>query len=156
MKTREIKELQVVRVEYIAEDGEVFYRQEDCEQYEKSILFVAKKNLTRLNTEYMSVYDLLLEGCDDTEVEVFDIQTEKDLDNLKKYLYLNARQHGASEFDLEHSDIQNITIGHEVIIWWSYDKDNFYIQGNGSLDSYLEFIRNNFKTCLEKKRENPQ
>ena len=38
MKVKEIKEMQevVVRTEYIASDGKVFYRLEDCEEWERS------------------------------------------------------------------------------------------------------------------------
>ena len=72
---------------------------------------------------------------------VFDIQTERDLDNLKKYLYLKTRQNGAKENDIENSNINNITSGHEVLIWWNYENDFFYIYGNGSLEAYLDVIR---------------
>ena len=156
MTTNEVKEMRVVRVEYIAEDGEIFHTAEDCMNYEKSVLFVARKNLVKLNTKYMSVYNLLEEGCDDTEIEVFDIQTEKDLDNLKKYLYLKARQNGAKEDDIEKSNINNITSGHEVLIWWSYDNDFFYIYGNGSFEAYLNVIRKNFNRCIGKEENNAE
>ena len=41
MKTNEIKRTieEVVCVEYIAEDGQVFYDKEECKKYEESALF---------------------------------------------------------------------------------------------------------------------
>ena len=51
MKVNEIKETktveEVVRVEYIAEDGQVFRSEEECKKYEESALFAISKQLRR-------------------------------------------------------------------------------------------------------------
>ena len=51
MKMNEIKKTveQVVRVEYIAEDGTVFSSEVECRTYEESALFVISNKLKKLN-----------------------------------------------------------------------------------------------------------
>jgi hypothetical protein len=162
MKVNEIKKTveQVVRVEYIAEDGKIFRSEDECRKYEESALFVASNELKRLNVnKYSSVYDLIGEGSEDDEVEIFDIQTEKDLENLKRYLYLTARKNGASESHIKGAFksvdgkrkeyvFENVTIGHEVIVCWSYDKDWFWVHRDGSIEVYLSFLRDKMQKLI--------
>lgn len=156
MRVNEIKRErtieEVVRVEYIAEDGQVFYNEEECKKYEESALFAVSKQLKKLHTKSLSVYSLLAEGCEDDEVEIFDIQTDKDLENLKRYLYLKAKKNGATEdgiktcFTAENEKRKDyvfdaVTKGHEVIICWSYDRDHFWVHRDGSIEGYLNYLR---------------
>ena len=57
MRVNEIKRTieEVVRVEYIAEDGQVFYNEDECKKYEESALFAVSKQLKRLNTKELSM-----------------------------------------------------------------------------------------------------
>ena len=155
---------QVVRIEYIAEDGQVFRDPEECKKYEESALFAISKQLKRLHTKDISVYDLLSEGCEEDEVEIFDIQTEKDLENLRRYLYLKAIKNGAREQYLEdcfkskdgvRKDyvFDGVTIGHEVIICWSYDKDHFWVHRDGSIEGYLSYLRDRMTKLITPEKE---
>lgn len=160
MRVNEIKKTveQVVRVEYVAEDGQIFYNEEECKKYEESALFAVSKQLKRLNIKELNMYSLLDEGCEDDLVEIFDIQTEKDLENLKRYLYLNAKKNGASDQTVKecftacgHREdyvIDNITIGHEVIICWNYDRDWFWTHRDGSIEGYLSFLRDRWTKLI--------
>ena len=153
MRTNEIKRTveQVVRVEYIAEDGTVFSNEEECKKYEESALFVVSKQLKKLSGKYISVYTMLDEGCDDQPVEIFDIQTDKDLENLQRYLYLRAIKNGGLEkYVKENLDttFSHVTSGHEVIIWWSYDEDGFYAYGDGSIEGYLNDLRKKWTALI--------
>ena len=156
MKINEIKRErtieEVVRVEYIAEDGQVFYNEEECKKYEESALFAVSKELKRLNVKDISVYSLLDEGSEEDEVEIFDVQTDRDLENLRRYLYLKARKNGASESsvkdcftseDGKRKDyvFDSVTKGHEVIVCWNYDCDWFWVHRDGSIEGYLSFLR---------------
>ena len=155
MKRNEIKETRevVVRTEYVAEDGQVFYNEEECKKYEESALFAVSKELKKLNVKkFNSVMDLIGEGNDDDEVEIFDIQTDRDLENLRRYLYLTLKKNGASESSVEECFISKdgvrkdyvfdgITIGHEVIIGFSYDQDWFWTYKDGSIEGYLGWLR---------------
>lgn len=154
MKRNEIKRTieEVVRVEYVAEDGQVFYNEDECRKYEDSALFAISKQLKRLNTKEISVYSFLGEGSEEDAVEIFDVQTDKDLENLRRYLYLKARKYGASESSIKdcftsadgkRSDyvFDGVTIGHEVIICWSYDCDWFWVHRDGSIEGYLSYLR---------------
>ncbi len=149
MKVNEIKKMveQVVRVEYVADDGTVFYDKKECEKYEESALFAIQKNLKRLHVAPITQYDLIEEGSDDSSLEIFDVQTEKDLENLKRYLYLVLSNNGVSETEINQyfeKQFSNITIGHEVIIFWYYEDDGFYVYGDGSLNGYFEYVKNKY------------
>lgn len=154
MRTEEIKETKVVGTRYIAEDGTIFLSQEECQKYEKSALFVTRSKLKLIaetNEEEFGVT-----GCYDDPVEVFDIQTQEDLDNLKAYLYLVLSIHGVRNIDdyfnnsaYKHSFV-DVTSGHEVIIWWSYDQDHFWTYGDGSIEAYVEHARQEALNAIEK------
>lgn len=166
MKKNEIKRTieEVVRVEYIAEDGTVFYNEEECKKYEESALYVASNNLKRLTTGYTSMYDFNEDGSEDYEVEIFDVQTKEDLDNLKRYLYLKAIKNGASEkyvndcftsVNGKRKDyvFDNVTIGHEVMVFWSYEQDWFWVYGDGSINGYCEWLKERFAKIIAPKGE---
>ena len=169
MRTNEIKRTveEVVRVEYIAEDGTVFRSEEECKKYEESALFAISKELKRLTKDNTSQYEINDNfSCDDT-VEIFDVQTEKDLENLRRYLYLVLKKHGASDstvkecFTSEDGKRKNhvfdsVTIGHEVLIFWNYDNDWLWVYNDGSINGYCEFFRERITKLItpETKEEN--
>lgn len=83
-RTKTIEE--VVRTDYIAEDGEVFTDKEECERYEDSALFALSKQLKRLTERpVISQYDINDDCSDEYAVEIFDIQSEYDLEILRRY-----------------------------------------------------------------------
>lgn len=145
----------IVRTEYITEDGTVFYSQESALNYEKSALFVVSRKLKRLNTECASMYDLIDWGSDDAEIEIFDVQNNEDLENLGRYLYLKLSSYGYSNDEIEKNfrDFASVTIGHEVIIEWSCEKDAFYFYGDGSLNGYFDYIKERYNRIIAPKQE---
>lgn len=168
MKKNEIKRTieEVVRVEYIAEDGQVFYNEEECAKYEESALFAVSKRLKKLNKEWISHYSLLETGCEEDELEIFDVQTKEDLDNLRRYLYLKATKNGASEKSIKECFtsvdgvarkdyvFDNVTVGHEVLIFWSYDNDWFWVYKDGSLDGYCNWLKDQYAKIITPKEDN--
>lgn len=148
MKTNEVKETRevVVRTEYIAEDGTVFRSEEECKKYEESALFAINKELKRLNNKKYGVseYDIYDECSEDCLVEIFNAETEKDIENIRRYVYLKS----ASSPDVE---LPNITAGHEVIIHWNYDRDSCWAIGNGSIDAFCNYIKNNLMGLITPK-----
>jgi hypothetical protein len=166
MKKNEVKRTieEVVRVEYIAEDGTVFSSEEECKKYEASALFVVSKKVKKLSGKYSSVYSLLNDGSEENELEVFDVQTQEDLDNLKRYLYLTAIQNGATDKTISDAFksesgrrkeyvFDSVTVGHEVLIFWSYDKEWFWVHRDGSLNAYLDWIRDNYNKIVNKENK---
>ena len=164
MKSKQQKTIEeVVRVEYIAEDGLVFYNEEECKKYEASALFAISKSLKRLSGKWASICDLMDDGSDECELEIFDIQTEGDLENLRRYLYLKAMENGASEKSIKEcftsADgvtrkdyvFDNVTIGHEVLIFWGYDQDWFWTYKDGSLEGYLSWIKDKYTKIVTPK-----
>jgi hypothetical protein len=169
MKKNEIKRTktieEVVRVEYIAEDGTVFYDEAEALKYEESALFAVSKKLKRLSDVSTTPYDLLEEGSDEAGLEIFDVQTEEDLENLRRYLYLTLTKNGASENSIKDcftSDgvhrkdfvFDNVTIGHEVLIFWGYDEDWFWVYKDGSLDGYFSWLRDKYNKLITPKENN--
>jgi hypothetical protein len=156
-RTRTIEE--VVTTEYIAEDGQVFYKEEECKQYEESALFAVSKRLKKMTHKWTSIYQLIEEGSDECELEIFDVQTDEDLELLRRYLYLKLTRHGASEkcikscFTSEDGKRQNfvfdnVTSGHEVLVFWSYDNDWFWVYKDGSLDGYCSWLREKYNKII--------
>lgn len=167
MKKNEIKRTveQVIRVEYIAEDGQTFTNEEECRKYEESALFAVNNKLKRLTTEWTSIYQLNEEGSDECELEIFDIQTESDLENLRRYLYLKAIKNGAKDenikpcftsIDGRRSDFvfDNVTAGHEVLVFWTYDSDWFWVYKDGSLNGYFEWLKEKYTKIITPKENN--
>ena len=164
MRKNEIKKTveEIVGVEYIAEDGTVFNTVEECEKYEESALFVVSNKLKRLNTKETYINDFNDEGSCDCELEIFDIQTEEDLNNLRRYLYLKAITNGATEKGIkdaftsedgkrENFVFDNVTIGHEVLVFWSYDKDWSWVYKDGSLNGYFELLKERYDKIVTPK-----
>ena len=85
MRTNEIKRTveEVVRVEYIAEDGQVFRSEEECKKYEESALFAISKQMKRMtNKKFVSQYDINDDCSDEYEVEIFNAENEKDIEEI--------------------------------------------------------------------------
>ena len=167
MKKNEIKRTieQVVRVEYIAEDGTIFHNEAECIKYEESALFAVSKRLKKLSANDVSVYDFNEDGSDENRLEIFDVQTEEDLENLRRYLYLTLAKNGASESSInecfksvdgrrEDFVFDGVTCGHEVMIFWSYDNDWFYVYGDGSLEGYFNWLRSKYTKIITPKEDN--
>lgn len=167
MKKNEIKKTveEVVRVEYIAEDGKVFWDEAECRKYEESALFAVSERLKRLNHKYTSMYDLTESGSEEDEVEIFDIQTPEDLENLRRYLYLTMTQNRATETMIKdcftgdgvtrvNLVFDNVTVGHEVLIFWGYDKDWFWVHNDGSLAGYFSWLKDNYTKIITPKETN--
>lgn len=168
MKKNEIKKTEtierVVSVEYIAEDGMVFYNEEECKKYEESALFAVSKKLKRLSGVNTSIYDFIEEGCEDNSLEIFDVQTEEDLETLRRYLYLTLCKNGASDNSIKECFtsvdgtrnnfvFDNVTCGHEVMIFWSYDEDWFWVYKDGSLNGYFDWLRDKYNKIVAPKEE---
>ena len=163
MKRNEIKEMveRVKAVQFIAEDGTIFYSESECREYEESALFAVSKNLKRLSKPKSSIYDLNNDGCEENELEIFDIQTSEDLENLRRYLYLKLSKNGASETTIkslfEDGGSRNdyvfdgVTYGHEVMVFWSYDGDWAWTYKDGSLDGYFKWLRGQYDKIITPK-----
>ena len=172
MKVNEIKETktveEVVRVEYIAEDGQVFRSEEESKKYEESALFAISKELKRLTEKDCVSQNDINDGLSyDDMVEIFDVQTERDLENLRRYLYLKMRKNGASEDSVKECFtskdgkrdkyvFDGVTAGHEVMIFWNYDEDWFWVYNDGSINGYCEFFRENITKLITSKENNEQ
>jgi len=153
MKINEIKKTveEVVRVEYIAEDGTVFRDKEECEKYEKSALVVVSNKLKRLNKNDASWESLLCISYDDSGLEIFDIQDQEDLDNLCQYVVLTLSENHAYKDEIERApqEINACGVGHEVMVFWSCEKEYMYVFGDGSFNAYIKYLKENYEKILK-------
>ena len=117
-----------------------------------------------MNTKETYINDFNDEGSCDCELEIFDIQTEEDLNNLRRYLYLKAITNGATEKGIkdaftsddgkrENYVFDSVTIGHEVLVFWSYDKDWFWVYKDGSLNGYFESLKERYDKIVTPKED---
>ena len=172
MKVNEIRKTEtiekLVRTEYIAEDGTVFSNEEECKKYEESALFAISKELKRLTEkDRVSQNDINDNLSYDDMVEIFDVQTERDLENLRRYLYLKMRKNGASEDSVKECFtskdgkrdkyvFDGVTTGHEVMIFWNYDEDWFWVYNDGSINGYCDFFTEKITKLIAPKENNEQ
>lgn len=156
MKVNEVRKTEtiekLVKIEYIAEDGTVFSNEEECKKYEESALFAISKELKRLDNKKngASEYDIYDECSEEYLVEIFN--AERDIENIRRYVYLKALSN-SSYARKEDVDLPNITAGHEVIIHWNYDGDSCWTIGNGSIDAFCGYIRENLMSLITPKEE---
>lgn len=166
MKKNEIKRTieQVVKVEYIAADGTVFSNEDECKKYEESALFAVSGRLKRLTKKWTTQEELISNSYDDSEIEIFDVQTEEDLVNLRQYLYLKVIHNGSSDenakacFSSEDGKrkdfvFDSVTIGHEVIIFWTYENDWFWVYKDGSLQGYFDYTKEKYSKITSAEEE---
>lgn len=156
MKRNEIKETRevVVRTEYIAEDGQVFYDADECKKYEESALFAISKQLKPItNKDYVSQYDINDDCSDEYKVEIFNAENDKDIEVIRRYVYLKASSEHKYPIPKSDVDLPNITSGHEVMIFWNYDRDCCWSYGDGSINAYCNHIRENIMSVIKPKTE---
>lgn len=142
------------KIEFIAEDGTVFRSEKKWKKYEESALLAISKELKRLDNKKnrTSEYDIY-NGCSDEYlVEIFNAETERDIENIRRYVYLKALSN-ISYARKEDVDLPNITAGHEVIIHWNYDGSSCWAIGNGSIDAFCGYIRENLMSLITPKEE---
>ena len=158
MRVNEIRKTEtnekLIRPEYNAEDGTVFKSEKKKKKYEESALFAISKELKRLDNKKngASEYDIYDECSDEYLVEIFNAETERDIENIRRYVYLKALSN-SSYARKEDVDLPNITAGHEVIIHWNYDVDSCWTIGNGSIDAFCDYIRGNLMSLITQKKE---
>ena len=142
MKINEVKETRevLVRTEYIAEDGEVFNKREECEKYEESAIFAMSKKLKRLHKKNTVHSDIFEECSCDCYVEIFNAETEVDVDNIRRYARLKG-----------DTDLSRITPGHVVIVFWDYECGYCWTFGDGSLNALLDLIKSNVENIITPK-----
>lgn len=161
MKVNEIKRTQevLVRTEYVAEDGTTFRTKEECEKYEESALFAIAKKLKRLTPKDTAQAAILDSFSEEDALEIYQVDTDIDLENLRRYLYLKLQAHGASEKSImscfksdndkrEDYVFDGVTAGHEVMIFFSYDGDWFWVYGDGSIKGFCDYITKRITACI--------
>jgi hypothetical protein len=155
MTTREIKKMveQVVRVEYIATDGTVFYNEAECKKYEESAKAILSSKLKKLG--FTTEWDILETGNAEDPIEIFDVATSDDLENLKRYLYVLSKEYyknNESKISEKMRTLEKLTYGHEVLVFMGYDND-FFVLGDGSFDAWLNSIRTRMEKFMNGLKE---
>lgn len=98
----------------------------------------------------------------DEYTRVFEVPTEKELEKLKRYLYLKATE-GMSIYrdgkwynnycdsaSLNRVDLSGLTYGHKIITFWSYEDDCCWMYGDGSLEAYANYAKERMEKAITK------
>jgi hypothetical protein len=85
--------------------------------------------------------DINDEASDEHDVEIYDIQTPEELVELKRYLLKTVSEaKSCDEVDCFNEHIKEtfgrLTFGHEIVITYGWNRECFYIEGNGSAEDY--------------------
>ena len=86
---------------------------------------------------------------------------------LDKIAENEMRKNGASEDSIKECFtskdgkrnkyvFDNVTAGHEVMIFWNYEEDWFWVYNDGSINGYCEFFRENITKLITPKEKNEQ
>lgn len=138
---KEVTKIETI-TEYEAADGTIFKDKIECERYEESALFAVKSTLKKLNSRSLEESEIFGAACADTNVEIYDVQTNEDLMRLKMYCNLRTRGVGYG------SSLEKITFGHEVMIVFNYEYSYCWTYADGSIEGILNSIREKFKSAI--------
>lgn len=86
--------------------------------------------------------DIFEECSCDCYVEIFNAETEVDIDNIRRYARLKG-----------DTDLSRITPGHEVIVFWDHEYEYCWTFGDGSLNALLDLIKSNVENIITPKDE---
>ena len=154
IKTTETIEKVIAR-EYIAFDGQKFETEEECKKYEGSAFAVVKNKLKRIVVDNLD--EVNPEGCGDSEIEIFDISTADQLDNLKQYAMLKIEFHNpymtSKGIENNAKNLNSLTYGHEVMICWSYNYDTVWCYGDGSIKAYGNYFEGLYTYLIDRERK---
>lgn len=135
--TREVKEVNG----YIADDGTWFKHKDDCQRYEESAKMVVRAMIKEKIVGTCSQYELLGGGCDDIDIEFFNIDSMETLELANRYAKLAGYSGERLMFKTED-------IGKIVGIEWDYDHIDCWRFGN--IDEVIENIRKQYKKKILK------
>ena len=140
---REIKEEVIVGYEAI--DGTTFKDKEQCIKYEETAEAVIKAKikpyLLGVSTEY-EFYNY--RGCDDSEVEVFEVPNEQVFDDICMYIKINERPKYNGEVTLPEA---KQFVGGRLILTWNYDHDFPEID---TIETIIEKMRESYDYYINK------
>jgi hypothetical protein len=145
---KEITKKEVI-TEYVAVDGTTFQDKEMCECYERSALCAVKKTLKKLNVKDVSQWDLFGTGFDEAMVEIYDVKSAEDLLHLRMYCDLESNGSG------NINNLDKVTVGHDVVLFWNTEKDWYWTRGNGSIESVINSIKEQFKYAMSLPEDDP-
>ena len=88
-----------------------------------------------------TVYNLLGDGNDDCDAEIFDVDSLETVELLNRYTAINTYDKQV-EFTAD-------MVGKKIILVWSYDRD--WCCCKGTIDDLLAKIKKNFEDALAQK-----
>ena len=157
MKVNEIKKTieQVVRVEYIAEDGTVFYNEEECKKYEESANAIIGARFRKMAI-ITNPYHLFNSGDEDRYCYIVNVKNSEDLDILRRYVlmreYGNSAKEEYAKQVIEH--FPDEIIGKTIIVDGGYENDWFYSMG--TIEEYISGVQKRYEETVNPKKEEPK
>lgn len=123
---------------YYADDGTWFRDKEQCQKYEESAKMVAFKMVQDKLMKKITVYDLLNEGSEEEDVEIYNVDTTETAGMINRYISL-------ATYD-KQVPIKTDMVGKIILVHWSYDKD--WCECLGTIDDYLAKIKAGYEEMM--------
>lgn len=130
---------------YIAEDGTWFKEKEQCQKYEESAKMVVFNMIKEKMIAKTNANHLLFEGSEDTDIEIFKVDSLETMELLNRYIALYSYSMPKENL------IKEDAIGKNILLFWSYDHDCCWTYG--SIVEMLEEIKKKYTklVCPENK-----
>lgn len=149
MKKIEVKKEVVVSTKFVADDGTEFAHEDCCRQYEEAMARGSRtdelKKKLKLVKSFGALEIIALDGYDDAIIDVYNLETLDDVENLKDYL--NAKygdEHGTC------TDLSKLTVGTQIMVFKEDDDDWYWIFGNGTIGDLLRMMLEQYNYTMSK------
>lgn len=139
---------------YEAGDGIVFKSKEECEKYEQSAEYVLRQGYVKHIVAQTNEYDLFDYGCEDSNIDVLEINTREDLDEINRYIYFkNGGKERSNLIPEEYIGEKNV-IKFLEYAWCDTEKPINEFYGTTTMSEYLKGCQRRLERVLEKAKEN--
>ena len=126
---------------YIADDGKWFKEKEECQRYEESAKMVVFKMIQCKRLGGTTIYELIGEGSDDCDVEIYSVDSIETVELLNRYIAL-------STYDKKADLITTEMVGKEVLLFWDYDREYCYY--GKPIEDLFNDIKGRYDTIVNK------
>ena len=123
---------------YRADDGSWFRTEEECKVYEETAKMVVFRMIKDKMVKKTTIFNLLTEGNDDDDVEIFDVDSLETVELLNRYTALNT-------YDKQIVFTADM-VGKKILLFWNYDHD--WCSCKGSIDDLLANIKKNYEEVI--------
>lgn len=159
MRVNEIKEMKevVVRTEYVAEDGTIFYNEADCKKYEADYKMVLLARYNNMVKGRICECDLLWScGSEEFYYDIVEIKSSADVDFINQILTTL----GGLKLGERLKPLDSSYVGKDILVGrgedWNYNSKTCVLSFHyfTTLETILESIKNEYNNALAMGKDN--